>query len=299
MKTGIITTIQRMSLHDGEGIRSTLFLKGCNLRCAWCHNPETWSAAVQLQQLAGRCIGCSSCLGACPATALKRTPTGIRIDRAACTLCGACVEACPSGALTHIGERIAPREAFRRIERDVPFYRQTGGGVTVSGGEPLLQGPFVAEFLGLCRQAAIPTAVESNLSAAWSEVERLLPLVDVWMCDFKVCDPALHRRMTGADNARIRENLHRLVHSGAQVIVRTPVVPGVNDNEAQIGAICRMLLPDEGLLRGYELLRFHTLGFDKFTSCGMDNPLAGAQELSVERFEALRRFARSILKITR
>lgn len=194
---GTITTIQRMSVHDGAGIRSTLFLKGCGMRCRWCHNPETWSGGVQLQQTAGRCIGCGSCLEACPSSALSLTAEGIRIDRRNCTVCGDCVGACPSGALSLVGERIEAREALRRVARDLPFFRQTGGGVTVSGGEPLLQPDFVAEFFALCREAGIATAVESNLLAEWKCVERLLPLVDEWMCDFKIFDGALHREMTG------------------------------------------------------------------------------------------------------
>ena len=261
---GTITTIQRMSVHDGTGIRSTLFLKGCGMRSRWCHNPETWSGGVQLQQTAGRCIGCGSCLEVCSSSALSLTVEGIRIDRRSCTVCGDCVGACPSGALSLVGERIEAREALRRVAHDLPFFRQTGGGVTVSGGEPLLQ-----------------------------------PLVDEWMCDFKIFDGVLHREMTGVGNERVRENLDRLIGSGAKVVVRTPVIPGVNDNETEIGNICRMLLPFEDRLLGYELLRFHTLGFDKFAACGMKNPLAGARELSKERFETLRSFAKSILKITK
>lgn len=269
------------------------------MRCRWCHNPETWSGGVQLQQTAGRCIGCGSCLEACSSSALSLTVEGIRIDRRSCTVCGDCVGACPSGVLSLVGERIEAREALRRVAHDLPFFRQTGGGVTVSGGEPLLQPEFVAEFFALCREAGISTAVESNLQAEWACVEQLLPLVDEWMCDFKIFDGALHREMTGVGNERVRENLGRLIGSGAKVVVRTPVVPGVNDNETEIGNICRMLLPFEDRLLGYELLRFHTLGFDKFAACGMKNPLAGARELSKERFETLRSFAKSILRITK
>ncbi len=296
---GTITTIQRMSVHDGAGIRSTLFLKGCNMRCRWCHNPETWSGCVQLQQTAGRCIGCGSCWETCIASALALAPEGIRIDRKVCTICGACVEACPSGALSLVGERIEPCEALRRVKRDLPFFRQTGGGVTVSGGEPLLQMEFLTEFLALCRREGIATAVESNLSVEWRCVETLLPLVDQWMCDFKIFDETLHRAMTGIGNGPIRENLENLIASGAKVIVRTPVVPGVNDNETEIGSICRMLQRFGNRLQGYELLRFHTLGFDKFAAVGLENPMAGTPELAKERFESLRDFARTILQMTK
>lgn len=155
------------------------------MRCRWCHNPETWSGGVQLQQTAGRCIGCGSCLEACPSSALSLTAEGIRIDRRSCTVCGRLRRGVSFGC-TVAGWGAASRraEALRRVARDLPFFRQTGGGVTVSGGEPLLQPEFVAEFFALCREAGIATAVESNLLAEWKCVERLLPLVDEWMCDF-------------------------------------------------------------------------------------------------------------------
>lgn len=293
-----ITTIQRMSVHDGPGIRSTLFLKGCNLRCKWCHNPETWSRQVQLQQTAGRCIGCASCLSVCHAGALSVGDGRIRIDREHCDACGSCVENCPSGALTLVGERISPQEAFRRVARDIPFYAQTGGGVTVSGGEPLLQPLFLEEFLHLCRESDIHTAIETNLAADREVIRKILPDTDLWMCDCKLVDKQAHREATGFDNDIILDNLLFLIESRARIIVRTPVVPSVNDSEEQIGAICTMLRPYMNQLVGYELLRFHTLGFDKFTAYGIGNPMAGSAELSVERFEQLRAHAKSILAIT-
>lgn len=299
MTFGILTTIQRMSIHDGRGIRSTLFLKGCNMRCRWCHNPETWSRTPQLQQFPAKCIHCRECLDKCEDHALSLSPKGIRINRKLCTVCNACTEACPSGALSLVGERISEEEAFRRIQKDIPFFAQTGGGVTASGGEPLLQAEFLQEFFGLCRKAGINTAVETNLTAEWETVERLLPYVDTWMCDLKTADHALHKNVTGMGSKRIISNLKALAARQAAVIVRTPVVPGVNDSLDQIEAICNLLKPMENRIQAYELLRFHTLGFDKFTSCGMENPLAEAQELPQERFDALRHYAKSILKITR
>lgn len=295
----VITTIQRMSLHDGPGIRSVLFLKGCNMRCRWCHNPETWVRTTQLQQIRGRCVGCGSCLEACPPKALRHSENGIRIERGECTVCGRCAEVCPSGALSLVGERIDAREALRRVERDRVFFDQTGGGVTLSGGEPLLQADFAEEFLGLCRKAGISTAVESNLSLPWDRVERLTDSTDLWMCDLKIADPELHRRMTDTDNGPVVENLGRLLSTGARVIVRTPVIPGVNDTRRQIEALCRTLRPYEERLAGYELLPFHTLGFDKFANYGADNPLAGCRDLPRERFESLRSIARTLLKITK
>ena len=296
---GIITTIQRMSVHDGPGIRSTLFLKGCNLRCRWCHNPETWSRQVQLQQTPARCIGCGSCLAACSFDALSAGSDRVRIDRERCTVCGACVEACPSGALTLVGERITVEEAFRRIARDLPFYRQTGGGVTASGGEPLLQPLFLKELLIRCRQENIHTAVETNLAVDREVVRMLMPHVDEWMCDCKLLDSDRHREVTGLGNEAVLANLAFLIGQGARVTVRMPVVPGVNDSEREIGAICRWLVPFASRLKGYELLPFHTLGFDKFDACGIENPMAGARPLEAARFDRLRTYARSILSITR
>ena len=296
---GNITTIQQMSIHDGPGIRSTLFHKGCNLRCSWCHNPETWSHRVQLQQTAGRCIGCGACLKACTKEALTVVDARVRIDRKRCDVCTACVEICPSGALSLVGEQIAPEEAFRRVARDRTFYGQTGGGVTVSGGEPLLQLEFLKEFFTLCCRENMDTAVETNLAVDREVIRSLMPYVGVWMCDCKLLDDDRHRAVTGVGNAVILGNRAFLLESGAAVIVRTPVVPGVNDSEQEIGAICRWLAPFAAKLRGYELLRFHTLGFDKFNAYGMKNPMDGTSELSVERFKELRSYARSLLAKTK
>lgn len=299
MTFGVITTIQRLSIHDGSGIRSTLFFKGCNMRCAWCHNPETWSRNLQLQQFRTKCIGCNSCLDTCEDHALAITAEGIQVNREICTTCGACAKVCPSGALSLVGERISVDEAFRRIQKDTPFFAQTGGGVTASGGEPLLQHAFLLELFKRCREAGINTAIETNLSAEWEIVEQLLPYVDAWMCDLKTVDYALHKKMTGLGNRRTTANLKALIRSKATVIVRTPVIPGVNDNLDEIEAICRLLKPFEEQIQAYELLPFHTLGFDKFTSCGMENPLVDTEDLQRERFQALKLYAKSMLKITK
>lgn len=287
---GIITTIQRMSIHDGPGIRSTLFLKGCNLRCAWCHNPETWSRERQVQYVADKCIGCGSCVAACRRQALG-AGARITIDRARCIRCGACVEACPAGAMSWVGRELAAEEAVRELAADKPFFDASGGGITLSGGEPLLQADFAREVLEGCLTEGIHTAVESNLTEAWSVIESFLPLVGLWMCDLKIADPALHRRWTGRDNGQIIANLGQLAARGVPVIVRTPVIPGVNDTEAAIEELCRIIARLGGNV-AYELLGFHPLGFGKFDDLGMANPMAGTATLDGQVLARLKEIPR-------
>lgn len=287
---GIITTIQRMSIHDGPGIRSTLFLKGCNLRCAWCHNPETWSRERQVQYVADKCIGCGSCVAACGRQALG-AGARITIDRARCIRCGACVEACPAGAMSWVGRKLSAEEAVRELAADKPFFDASGGGITLSGGEPLLQADFAREVLEGCIAEGIHTAVESNLTEAWSVIESFLPLVGLWMCDLKIADPVLHRRWTGRDNGQIIANLGQLAARGVPVIVRTPVIPGVNDTEAAIEELCRIIARLGGNV-AYELLGFHPLGFGKFDDLGMANPMAGTEALDGQVLARLKEIPR-------
>ena len=287
---GIITTIQRMSIHDGPGIRSTLFLKGCDLRCSWCHNPETWSKHRQLQYIASKCIRCGTCIAACDQKAL-RAGERLVIDRADCNRCGKCTEVCPTGAMSWIGREVSADEAVRELSADKIFFRTSGGGVTLSGGEPLLQAGFAREVLGGCLAQGIHTAVESNLTENWDVVETFLPLVKLWMCDLKLADPELHRRWTGQGNGRIISNLRQLADKGVPIIVRTPVVPGVNDTAEAIDALCRIISGLGGNV-AYELLGFHPLGFGKFDDLGMTNPMAGTGALDGSILEELKKIPR-------
>lgn len=290
MAAGVITRLQRMSIHDGPGIRTTLFLKGCNLRCAWCHNPETWSRGLQIERIAGRCIACGACQEVCPSGAVRREEGVVGFDRALCRACGRCADACPARAMNRVGRTVTAAEAMREIAHDVPFFEESGGGVTLSGGEPLLQPAFVREVLAQCRARGIATAVETNLCVPEERIVELLPLVDLWMCDLKLADDERHRRWTGASNARTIANLRLLGAHRAPLVVRTPVVPDVNDNPAEIGAICTLLRGIDSLLY-YELLGFHTLAGDKFTGLGIPNPMPGAEALPPGRLERLREAA--------
>nr|WP_195461188.1 glycyl-radical enzyme activating protein [Alistipes sp. D31t1_170403_E11] len=288
--TGMITRVQRMSIHDGPGIRTTLFLKGCNFRCRWCHNPETWRRETQVERIGERCVACGACTLVCGSGALRMENGAVRLDRERCDACGRCADVCPAQAMNLVGKAVSVDDVMQELQRDIPYFEESGGGVTVSGGEPLLQPLFVRELLLHCRAGGIPTAVETNLSVPSGLIAGLLPLVDLWMCDLKAADDGLHRRWTGVSNARTVANLRLLGERNVPLIVRTPVVPGVNDTPEAIGAICT-LLKGVGSLLYYELLGFHTLGADKFTGLGMENPMPGAEPLPPERLESLRAVA--------
>lgn len=284
---GIITSLQRMSIHDGPGIRTVVFMKGCNMRCKWCHNPETWSNKKQLQYIPEQCINCYTCVQVCPNQVISTTSSSIAINYAQCTSCGICVEACCTKALSMVGREIVVEDLWEEIKKDVPYFHSSGGGITISGGEPLLQKDFVKHFLAHCKKNHIHTAIETNLSLSWEVIEELIPLTDLWMCDFKIYDSEKHKKWTGIDNSAIKKNITRLCEKGASLLVRTPVIPGVNDTEEEIENICRLLTPFANTL-SYELLSFHTLGFNKYKSLGMKNELEDKESLSTQCLEELK-----------
>ena len=288
---GVLTAIQRFSLHDGPGIRSTVFFKGCNMRCAWCHNPETLRVEPEVLYYRSKCVGCGACAQVCPS---HRVEGGKMVyDRAACADHGACAQVCFSGALEMCGKEYTVQDVLHEVMQDVDYYAQSGGGVTLSGGEVLLQPQFAAELLSALHKEGVHTAIESNLNVDFSTLEALLPDLDLVMCDLKLWDEDAHRRWTGAGNARIRENIARLPRSGKPFIVRTPVIPGVNDSEAEIAAIAGFVGQLPGLAY-YELLNFNPLGGSKYQALDVDNAFAGARPLSEERMQALQAAAQAV-----
>jgi pyruvate formate lyase activating enzyme len=255
LSNAVIFDIQRYSVHDGPGIRTVVFFKGCPLRCRWCQNPESWKPTPEIGFLLERCIGCRSCEESCPEGAILSGDK--RIDRARCTACGACVETCDSEALRMVGEEWVQAELVREVSRDRPFYEDSGGGVTLSGGEPLLQIDFVEELCSACREEGISVAVETCGAVPFQSFQRILPYVDLILYDVKAIDSALHQAWTGASNERILSNLERLRGSGIRVIPRVPVIP---EHTALPSNLCQIAAHLAGSFPEVHLLPYHRWG---------------------------------------
>jgi len=284
--TGLVFDIQRFSLFDGPGIRTTVFLKGCPLQCAWCHNPEGIVPHAELLFQPEQCVGCGACVAVCPEGAHRfeikeearaaraaqddaaaagqpwSAPVGHVLERKLCTVCGACAPACPSKALELCGQRMTVGAVMAIVLRDRGYYMDSGGGLTLSGGEPLFQPAFATALLGAARAEGLHTAIETSGCGGWTDLEALLPLTDLFLYDVKETDPQRHRAFTGVPLAPILDNLRRLVAAGANVRLRLPVVPGYNDRPDHIEAVARLAQSLPGL-EGADLLPYHRLGEGK------------------------------------
>ena len=289
---GTTFNVQRFCTHDGPGIRTTVFFKGCPLSCQWCHNPEGLSRDREMAYDPTKCIGCRACLLACQHDAHEFLPDGEHLRHAErCVRCGGCVETCFAGALEAVGEEKSAREIVDVVLRDKPFYDNSGGGVTLSGGEPLYQPEFSTEILRLCRQAGVGTAIETSCLVSWATIEPFLPLTDHWMCDVKHVGGQRHRELTGADNRQILENVRRLRAEGAAVLIRLPLIPGLNDEEEDLralGAFVKEIQPQDGL----EIMPYHRIGQGKYERIDKEYSLSDLPEASdddVRRAAALLR----------
>lgn len=285
--TGRIFDIKRYSIHDGPGIRTTVFLKGCGLRCQWCHNPESIDPGPDLMHWPPRCVRCYSCLRACPLGAISRTAAGaVEVDRQTCDLCGRCAEACLYDAMQIVGRDMTVGEVVAEVERDRIFYEQSGGGVTLSGGDPVIQAGFAGAVLDACRARGLHTALDTAGFSPAGPFENLARRADLVLYDVKTVDEARHKEFTGASNALILENLRRLAAAGPEIWVRIPVVPGVNDDEANIGRTID-LLASLGKVRRVGLLPYHAGGADKAARIGRAGHFRRFEAPSAERLAAL------------
>ena len=269
---GIIFDCKRFAVHDGAGLRSTLFLKGCPLRCPWCQNPEGIAPEPALWHSPQACVRCGRCVAACPRGAL-RLDERIHVDRARCDTCGRCADACPAAAMQIQGRSVSDREAAELLLRDRVFFGESGG-VTLSGGEVLMQWRFAAQVLAHCKDAGVRTAVETCLLAPPQAVEALLPVTDQFLVDIKFLDPVLHKTHLGADNRRILENFERLLAQGADVLVRTPLIPGYTATDGNLRAIARYLRR-AAPHTPWELLNFNPLCRSKYAALERAYPVSG------------------------
>ncbi len=270
--SGLIFDLKRYAINDGPGIRTTVFLKGCPLRCAWCHNPESQSPQPELMFRSNRCIACGACEQACKYDAIHMEMADQVIrDPEKCMNCGDCAAACYSEARQWVGQTVTPAQLLAEIERDQAFYDASGGGVTFSGGEPLLQPAFLAETLRLCKAHEIHTSVDTCGYASWAKLEALHGLVDLYLYDLKVMDDARHRQHTGVSNRVILENIHRLAQGGAHLVIRIPLVAGFNDDAGNLEQTAVFLAKLPGIER-VDLAPYHEIGSAKYSALERSQP---------------------------
>jgi len=314
---GRIFSMQRFSIQDGPGIRTTVFLKGCPLRCAWCSNPESQNMGPEVMVRQQKCEGCGECVAACPREAAVLVEGRVTIDRARCDLCMDCVEACPTGALEVTGEEITIEEAVHECSQDEPFYRNSDGGVTLSGGEPLYQPEFALHFLKACKEKGLSTALDTSGYAPWEVLEEILMYTDLVLFDVKHVDPEMHRKGTGVENDIILANLRKTIDSRkARVWIRIPLIPGYNDSEENIRAVASLLartpgrgirgqslnsnagtgrqspssvtVPEFPCVEKISLLDYHEWGKPKYGFLGRDYPFEGEPSEGQEKLERLK-----------
>lgn len=287
MERALITNIQGYSIHDGPGIRTVVFLKGCPLRCRWCANPENLSPSVQVGFLVNLCAECGRCAGACPNGAIS-AGTGRRIDRGKCTSCGACVKACYYDALVRYGDEYTSAEVFDKVRRDKMFYNTSGGGVTVSGGEPLVYAGFVSELFDMCHDSGINTCVETCGCVPESAIKLVMPSTDIFYYDLKLMDEAEHIKYTGTGNRQILKNAETLAAGGANILFRQPIIPGVNDNEENVRATAEFIRSLRREDIEIQLMPYHRMGSAKYDALDMPYELKSLQIMSAESIERLR-----------
>ena len=268
MESGVVFDIKKYAIHDGPGIRTTVFLKGCPLHCWWCHNPEGQSQNLELAYQPGKCLpDCEECVQACPQGAIIRSSDTIKIDREACLFTGRGVDACPSGALNRSGWKTTDEDIMEKILKDRIFYQNSGGGVTFSGGEPLMQLDFLNSLLDKCRKEEIHRALDTSGYVPFESFQRILDNVDLVLYDLKMMDDEQHKKTTGVSNQLILENLERIDRTGLPVQIRIPVIPGVNDTEKnarRTGGFLKKL----NQVKKVHLLPYHRAAASKYRSLG-------------------------------
>lgn len=298
MSSGIIFDIKRYAINDGPGIRTAVFLKGCPLDCWWCHNPEGQSGQPQLMFRSNRCISSKACMEICPRGAITWNEGSIT-NWEECDDCGKCAEVCFAGAREIVGRNMTVNQLMAEIERDIPFYDQSGGGVTFTGGEPMYQREFLEEALLTCKEQQIHTTVDTSGYTSWENFRNTLSLVDLFLYDLKLMDAGKHIKYTSVSNRLILSNLQKLSREGAHIIVRIPLIPGINDDDENLEQAGSFLaeLPD---LDGVEVMPYHEIGMAKYRALGINyrlvNTMAPTNEQIVEVEELLSSYHLPVIK---
>jgi pyruvate formate lyase activating enzyme len=263
---GMVFDIQTYSLHDGPGIRTTVFLKGCPLSCIWCQNPESQHHQPEVMLYLERCTGCSQCVSACPNQAIQIVDGKSHTNRNLCRGCGKCADICPNEARTLAGRVLSAEEVFLELKKDDIFYKKSGGGITLSGGEPLAQAEFSAAILSLCKQAGLHTAIETSGIAGWDIFKTVLEYVDLILYDLKHMDSPSHQRYTGVPNDLILENVKRIRKEySIPIVARIPIIPGYNADLKNIEATASFITSELGLDTKVNILAYHRLGESKYS----------------------------------
>ncbi len=281
---GFISHIQRFCVHDGPGIRTSVFFKGCPLRCAWCHNPESWSQGRDLLYYPERCIGCGACQEVCPAKAHSVSGDRHVFDRAYCTRCGVCSRVCHAQALTLSGRSITADEVMDEVLRDKPFYTRGGGGLTLSGGEPMMQPAFAVALAKQARAQGISVAIETSGYCDTAHLDTIAPHADLLLFDMKLFDPGQHRMYTGASNERILHNLFHLDSLGVKLVLRCPVIPDINLSSRHFAEIAQTAARLKHLSH-IDLQPYHPAGLSKYRALGMSAAYAHPHALDPAQLE--------------